>query len=147
VHHGLDLSIDALRRDGAAVDAVVTVSNAGAGHRVPGGLPGRRLVLEVGFETAAGGFRAVEERSWQRVLLDAQGQPLEDAGAIFLRAAREGADTRLRPGEVRSERFRLAPPSGSRALVARLEYHDASNPAVSPRIALVMEVRRNMPSP
>jgi hypothetical protein len=147
VHHGIDLSIDTLRLDGATLEAVVSVNNAGAGHRVPGGLPGRRLVLEVGFETAAVAFRPVEERTWQRVLLDAQGQPLDDAGAIFLRAAREGTDTRLRPGEVRSERFRLVPPPGSRALVARLEYRDASNPSIPQRIALITEVRRNLPPP
>jgi len=147
VHHGLDLSIDTLRSDGAVLEALVSVANVGAGHRVPGGLPGRRLVLEVGFETATVPFRPIEERTWQRVLLDAQGQPLDEAGAIFLRAVKEGPDTRLHPGEVRSNRFRLTPPPGARALVARLEYRDASNSAISPRVALITEVRRNLPSP
>jgi hypothetical protein len=154
VHHGLDLALDAHGPEGGVagpeagmIEADVTVTNAGSGHRVPGGLPGRQLVLLVGFETSTRRFQVVGERTWQRVVLDAQGQPVVDPAAIFLRAVREGSDTRLRPGEVRTERMRLAPPERARALVARLEYRDPAKDAGSGRIVLVAEVRRNLPSP
>jgi hypothetical protein len=91
----------------------VRVRNVNAGHLVPGGLPGRQVVVRaIGLD--AGGAEVVRaERIFERRLVDEEGRVVP-----FYRAVREAADNRLRPKEERVERLVLASP---RAETVRLE--------------------------
>jgi hypothetical protein len=84
------------------------------------------------------------ERVYHRTLLDAQGHALTTVPDLFLRAASVGEDTRIKPGEARTERFTLPLPEGAKAIVARLEYSDASDPKAGPKRTAVTEVRRDL---
>lgn len=88
------------RRVADGVEVQVTVKNANAGHPVPGGMPGRQLVVRVSGVDRRGGVVARGERVYQRLLVGDGG-----GAAPFWRARREAADTRLRPKEVRVEEF------------------------------------------
>lgn len=90
--------------DGQKLQVIVTLSNTGAGHAVPTGLPERRLQIALELVDSAG-RSIVQEQSLGRVLVDAAGQE-----APFFRAVRQGADSRLQPGESRSLTFELAAP-------------------------------------
>lgn len=81
------------------------------------------------------------ERVYRRELKDAEGRTLAEPGEMFLRAASVGEDTRLKPKEARVERFTVPLPEGWRAIVARLEYRDASDPKAGPKTTLVVEER------
>ena len=61
---------------------------------------------------------------------------------MFRKAVAVGEDTRLQQQEARTERFTLPLPEGWKAIVARLEYRDASDPAAAPKVTLVTEERR-----
>jgi hypothetical protein len=61
---------------------------------------------------------------------------------MFLKSASVGEDSRLRQKEARSERFTVPLPAGWKAIVARLEYRDASDPA-APKVRVVAEQRRS----
>ena len=138
---GLELRIESLTLSGAAAEVQVVVTNSGVGHSAPGGLSSKSLVLAVGVETASGGWAHRLERIYRRDLKDAGGRSLVTVPDLFLKAASVGEDTRLRQKEARSERFTLALPADWKAIVARLEYHDASDPRGA-KTTLVAEQKR-----
>ena len=143
---GLDLKIESVERKGAMADVRVVVSNVAAGHMVPGGLATKSLVLAVGAEMDDGEIRYRQERIYRRELKDAQGRVLHSVADMFLRAASVGQDTRLKPRERRKERYSLTLPLNARAVIARLEYWDASDPRSKPKMTLVTEVRHDLTS-
>jgi len=58
-----------------------------------------------------------------------------------MNASSEGEDTRLKPAENRTERFTVPLKQGSRAIVARLEYRDASAGEGQSKVSVVTESR------
>jgi len=103
LHRALAVTIEGDRR---AEELALTVRllNRGAGHAVPTGMPGRRVILKLDVRTSSG--RSVrDERIYGRFFKDAAGQWItRDAGYFALGAAPQ-SDSRLRPGEAREERF------------------------------------------
>ena len=139
---GLDLKIESVAASGGSADVVVVVKNAGAGHSVPGGLSTKSLVLAVGAETSDGKLDYRQERVYRRELNDEKGVVLESVADLFLKAASIGSDTRIKPMESRRERFTVPVPTGARAIVARLEYRDASDPRnAAPVTSIITEVK------
>ncbi len=86
------------------VEIKVEVANIGSGHSIPTGMPTRKLILEVVL-FAGGQEVARVEREYQKKLLDKQGNPLLEDYRVMLDARTVLQDNRLRPGEVRVERF------------------------------------------
>ena len=89
----------------------VQVSNRGAGHDVPTGSPLRQLILELRAD-AYNGKHFREERLYRRVVADQSGTPLNREHLAFIKAARQLSDTRLGPGETRTETFSFPVPQG-----------------------------------
>jgi len=141
---GLDLEIASVTRTSGTADVQVLVTSSRVGHAAPGGFANRALVLAVGVESASGELLHRRERVYRRTLRDAEGHELARVADLMLKAAVEGEDTRIQPGESRSERFTVPIPEGARAIVARLEYHDVSDPKTGPRIVLVNEQRQDL---
>lgn len=101
--HGLLGSAGDLRKTALALAVVaqdagdklgvrVVLTNEGAGHHVPAGLPGRRIVVTVTVTDETGKPIGTQTRSFGRVLVDAAGKP-----APFWRAVKVGEDTRIPP--------------------------------------------------
>jgi hypothetical protein len=110
------------RREGDELVAEVDIENNGAGHSIPTGSPLRRVELEI--ELAARGRQLRQQRTYQRRVADSAGNQVFREELVFLRAAKELSDTRLKPGEKRLEVFRFPlPASESARLYARLSYH------------------------
>jgi len=141
---GLDLQIESVTRTSGTADVQVLVTSSRVGHAAPGGFANRALVLAVGVESASGELLHRRERVYRRTLRDAEGHELARVADLMLKAAVEGEDTRIQPGESRAERFTVPIPEGARAIVARLEYHDLSDPKTGPRMILVNEQRRDL---
>lgn len=90
--------------DRRAVKVTVQTHNKGAGHFVPTDFPDRRLVVEVvglgpDFQQV---FR--ETRRYGKIFADAKGR----SPVPFFQAASIASDSRIAPGEVRSEHFSFA---------------------------------------
>jgi hypothetical protein len=109
-------------REGNQVRVQVDVTNRAAGHYVPTGSPQRRLILEVRADAFTGQhFR--EERVYRRSVADQNGVPIEQEHLAFMSAAKVLKDTRLAPGEKRTESFLFAVPAGTQTQVtATLRY-------------------------
>jgi hypothetical protein len=140
VRSGLDLRL-AVSVTSTAADVQATLTNSGVGHAAPGGLSTKALVLAVGVENARGELLQRRERVFRRELRDARGNALASVADLFLKSASVGEDTRLKPKESRTERFTVPMPEGARAIVARLEYRDASDPTAAPKTTLIREER------
>jgi hypothetical protein len=101
-------------------------------------------VLAVGVESSSGDLLNRREKVYRRTVKDAAGGELFTVADIMLKGTSEGEDTRIKPGEARAERFTVPIPEGARAIVARLEYHDLSDPKAGPRTILVNEEKRDL---
>jgi hypothetical protein len=141
LNRGLDLKFDSVSVTGTSANVRVLVTNSGAGHRIPGGLPTKSLVLVVSAVGDAGDLGSPQERVYRRELRDAKDNPVKGLAETFMKAKSEGEDTRLRPLETRTEQLTLQLPQASRAVVARLEYRDASDASAPPKVSVISQVR------
>jgi hypothetical protein len=103
-------------RRGNSLEVTVEVTNRGAGHMVPTGSPLRSLHLDVRV-AASGGQSFQQERVYRHAVLDAQGKEISREHQVFTRAARFGADTRLKPEERRVEVLTFPVPQAQAANV------------------------------
>jgi hypothetical protein len=120
--HSLDQLTRAIKaqlfawREGNNVRVKVDLLNQLDGHYFPTGSPLRQLVLEVQADSYAGPqFR--DERVLTRTVADRQGTVLDREHLVFIKGARVVSDTRLAPGEKRSEAFSFAMPAGKQAQI------------------------------
>jgi len=130
LNRALQASI-AAERKGDVVNVTVQVTNRGAGHRLPTGSPLRSIVMVVEADNGIG-RRESATRTYGRVVVDANGQDLDDEAAVFQRAATTVSDSRLAPGERRVERFAFAmPPSAPARALVRFYYRYAPDAGTS----------------
>ena len=104
----------------------VDVKNAGAGHFIPAGAPGRQIVLRASFLGRSGDEIALQERVFQRRLEDPEG----NVGSLTT-AARVKSDTRIAPLATRREVFELRAPDAS---AVRLVLARRTDPELSARL-------------
>jgi hypothetical protein len=120
----LDIKVRTDRR-GDALDVEITVSNEGAGHAVPTGMPGRRIILSVGVN-AGRGVTHEEQRVYGKSFKDAKGKRIDHVGDYFGTSVLLESDTRIAPDEVRREAFQFQVPADVSAyLTVRLLYEHA----------------------
>ena len=98
----------------------VEVTNAGAGHKIPGGLSSHSIRLEV--RVTDGGKTRQQERVYRRVLNDVAGTEITEVHRLFLEANSVRSDNRIAPEETRKERFVFSPIGKGAEVEARLMY-------------------------
>src|SRR5262249_35148699 len=95
--------------NGDALEVEVLVRNGGAGHYVPGGLPGRQIRAPVVALDGAGAALARRERTYQPVRCEAPARAVPCSRAVKL-----GADVRIAPKALRVAHFKLATPAAKK---------------------------------
>lgn len=117
----LKVEIKNINKEKDILEVVVGVTNAGSGHLVPTGIPSRKLILLVELRTPNEYF--VQQRIYQKIVVDESGKEIKKEYNFFLKAARVSFDNRLRPRETRAERFAFAMPKNKKITIsARIEY-------------------------
>jgi hypothetical protein len=114
------------RREKSALRVDVTVSNRGAGHAVPTGMPGRKVHLILTVRSSDGGFYEAR-RVYARTFRDGRGETVAGDGGCFAPGVREDSDTRIRPDERRTESFRF-PVASSATVFVDLKLHYEHRP-------------------
>lgn len=113
------------KREGNDLTLDVTLTNKGAGHAVPTGMPGRRVLLELTVQSSQGEAQRAE-RTYARAYVDAAGQPIRRDSAYFSPGVTLQGDTRLKADERRAESFRFEVPAAATAFVSlKLHYEHA----------------------
>ncbi len=124
LHKALEVTLHP-KREGDALLLQVSLRNKGAGHAVPTGMPGRRVILDVRVRTNQGGERD-ERKIYGRSFVGATGAPITRDSAFFARGVREVSDTRIKPDEKRVEAFRFPVPTSATAYATvKLHYEHA----------------------
>ncbi|MBI2876179.1 MAG: hypothetical protein HYY20_04795 [Candidatus Tectomicrobia bacterium] len=137
----LKVRIASAERLGDRVRVTVEITNHGAGHQIPTGLPTKRLVLTAKATTARG-KSLVAERSYRKVLLDAQGREITRDVDAFLSAAQLSSDNRIKPKETRREVFFFFIPRGTEAVIsAQVAY--AYRPRVIDQVETVVDLAQD----
>lgn len=83
----------------------VRVTNVGSGHKMPTGIPSRKVLLTGRLKDARGAVLREATIRYQKVLADARHNPLETDADIFLKPSKILVDNRLGPQESRVEQF------------------------------------------
>ena len=123
IREAVKLDLVRTTRNAGRVEVVLAVRNIGSGHAVPTGHPSRRLLLKVEARSAASGALLGDAtQTYEKVILGGSGKALLRDVELFLRG-REVRDTRITPGQARTETFAFSVPSGEAVRVhAELEY-------------------------
>lgn len=122
LHQALTLGIGTPRRAGRDVAFEIRLANRGAGHAVPTGMPGRRVVLEV-LAHASTGETFEDRKVYGRFLADAEGRPIVRDSGHFAPGVVLASDSRLAADEQRVETFRFTTaPQATIYLTVKLHY-------------------------
>ena len=129
--HAVKLETRAARA-GQTVNVEVTVTNAESGHKLPTGIPIRKLVLKVVMKTPQGAEIASGRKVYRKVLCDKYGAIIENVADMFVTATRVFSDNRIAPKESRTEHFTFEVPAWASQFVieAALNY-EYSRPVLS----------------
>lgn len=93
-------------RDSILVDVYIT--NEEAGHCIPTGMPTRKVVLTVLIKDGQGQVISRQERIYEKVLLDKDGNEIKSAECVMKEATAVKSDNRIKPKETRLEQFTFA---------------------------------------
>jgi hypothetical protein len=109
-------------RAGGKLKLRVILTNRGAGHSVPTGMPARHVTLEVQLRTSDK-QHLQEQRVYGASFTDAAGQTITEDRKHFAPGVRPAADTRIKAGEQRQEDFEFpVDPKATAFLTVRLVY-------------------------
>lgn len=106
-----------IRRHGEKVSVLVKVSNIGSGHKVPTGMPSRKLVLKFRVKSP-GQILYEDKRVYQKIVLKEDGSPIDRDDKFFTEGAVVASDNRILPRETREEHFSFMVPSDEEYLVS-----------------------------
>ncbi|MFQ5671215.1 MAG: multiheme c-type cytochrome [Acidobacteriota bacterium] len=124
LHRALSLSMEP-RRSGDRLELRIRIVNRGAGHAVPTGMPGRRVILDLLVETSAGKTYR-EKQVYEKSFLSADGRVILHDSGFFAPGVALQADTRIQVDEHRQEMFTFPLSAGDTAYVTvRLHYEHA----------------------
>ena len=113
----LALKITGVTRDKDRMTVKVDLTNQGSGHRVPTGIPTRKLVLYC--EVKVGGGKVYKEQViYEKAIFNSEGRELiHDSDIMLGLGAFVAKDNRIYPKETRQESFTFFIPEGKEALV------------------------------
>jgi hypothetical protein len=101
--YAVTLETEATKR-GRKLDVKVKITNAESGHKLPTGIPIRRLVLNVTLRSAYDSAEVAAVRKvYRKVLTDKYGTIIENVPDMFLNATSIYSDNRIAPKETRVE--------------------------------------------
>jgi hypothetical protein len=104
LHRALGLYIGS-SREGDELTLEITLFNKGAGHAVPTGMPGRRVILHLRVTSQGQPFE--ERRVYGRFFEDAAGKTIRRDSDYFSPGVKQVSDSRILPDERRVEVFRF----------------------------------------
>jgi hypothetical protein len=124
LNKALEVAMDAAwHSDG--LELTIRLTNKGAGHAVPTGMPGRRVILAVSVRTSDGqSFEA--RRLYTKSFRDGEGRTITRDGVVFGPGVHFDSDSRIQPDEKRTETFTFPVSPGASAHVSlKLHYEHA----------------------
>jgi len=88
------------------------ITNAESGHKLPTGIPSRKVILETKIIDKSGNVLAETKKVYRKVLVDENGVILEKSYEMILKSQSIFSDNRIAPKETRKEEFVFDIPQG-----------------------------------
>lgn len=126
----LDIQISAIERLKQKIIVFVDITNRGVGHKIPTGLPSKKIILKVVVQSSSGAVLQTQKKVYQKSLVDKNGVPVvKDSDLMLGKGIRIVSDNRIGPKETRRERFMFFLPEGEgRKISATIFY--SHNPEI-----------------
>ena len=142
LHKALKVRLKPARTE-QGLEVRARITNHGAGHAVPTGMPGRRIVLRLEVRTNDG-QAFDEQRTYEKRFVDEQGARVDHVADLFFAdGLRLSSDTRIAADELRDERFVFPVPASASAWISlRLEYEHAPWGDDEPSVSTVFVYER-----
>lgn len=126
----IEIKIAEVNKYKQKIEVAVDVTNKGAGHKIPTGLPSKKIVLQVSIQSKTGEAYQIHQKTYQKVLEDANGNPVTaDADLLMGKAVKIVSDNRLAPLETRREKFTFFVPEERDQKISAAVYYD-HNPKI-----------------
>jgi len=141
--HAVTLETTA-RRDGRKLLVEVKITNAESGHKLPTGVPVRKLVLVVTLISEDGINISSARKVYRKAMQDKYGTILESVRDMFLNATSIYTDNRIEPKETRVENFTFEVPEwASRYRIGTVLNYEYNRPILAEEL-VSMEMARNV---
>ncbi|MCF8719342.1 cytochrome c family protein [Nitrospina gracilis] len=102
----VEVNIENIRTFRNKVEVEVTVRNKGAGHKIPTGLPLKKIILEVSVHPSNGNPVQIQRKVYQKTVVDATGKLVSEMTPLWLgKGLRVLSDNRLAPRTTQRESF------------------------------------------
>lgn len=131
----IEVKITNIKRSRQKVAVTVEITNKGAGHKIPTGLPSKKIILQVSVQSKYGETMQTQMKFYQKLIVDKRGEKITDDAVILMgKTGNIASDNRIGPMETRQERFTFFVPKGKgqRISAAVFYSHNPKIIAVSP---------------
>jgi len=126
----LALQISNIERLKQKLVVTVDITNRGVGHKIPTGLPSKKLTLKVTVRSGAGAVLQTQKKVYQKSLVDRNGIPVvKDSDLMLGKGIRIVSDNRLSPKETRQEQFMFFLPEGEGKKISAAVFY-SHNPEI-----------------
>jgi hypothetical protein len=107
----------AVKKEGNRLAVAVSITNAESGHKLPTGIPIRKIVLTVVLKSKYNIVVRSARKVYRKVLTDKFGTIIENSSSMFRDATAIYSDNRIAPQETRVENFLFTLPNRVRDYV------------------------------
>lgn len=115
------------------VEVTVNITNKGAGHKIPTGIPSKKIVLQVSIQSKTGETYQMHQKTYQKVLEDADGNPVtSDTDLLMGKAVKIISDNRIAPLETRREKFTFFVPEEKDQKISAAVFYDHNPKVIQP---------------
>ncbi len=97
------------------------VTNEEAGHKLPTGMPIRKVILTVSLNDASGKVINAQTREYRKIVVDKNGVPITSPERVLMESAAVKSDNRIKPKETRLEQFEFDEEFSERAGIIRAD--------------------------
>lgn len=129
----IGIKIAQVNRFKQKVEVTVDVTNKGAGHMIPTGIPSKKIVLQVFIQSKTGEVHQMHQKTYQKVMVDANGEPVvHDSDLLLGKPVRILSDNRIAPLETRREKFTFFVPEEKDQKVSAAVFYSHTPRIVQP---------------
>lgn len=126
----LEIKISNIERLKQKLVVTVDITNRGVGHKIPTGLPSKKLTLKVAVQSSTGVVLQTQKKVYQKSLVDKHGVPVvKDSDLMLGKGVRIVSDNRLSPRETRREQFMFFLPEGEGKKISATVFY-SHNPEI-----------------
>jgi hypothetical protein len=123
----LDVQISSVERLKQRLMVSVDITNRGVGHKIPTGLPSKKLILKVAVQSSSGAVLQTQKKVYQKSLVDKNGVPVvKDSDLMLGKGIRIVSDNRINPKETRREHFMFFLPEGGGKKISATVFYSHS---------------------